>query len=94
MKALIAGHSYGMTHPRMEMTQNRAPYALPALIVGIVAVAVALLLSGLLGCLLGLGGATVMGGVAYADTRSHGYDGEEMALVVAVNLMFVGFVVM
>ena len=83
----------------MEMTRNRAPQALPALIVGIVAVAVALLLSGLLGCLLGLG-ATIMGGIAYADTRSHGYDGEEMALVgavlgvVAVILMFVGFVVM
>ena len=41
-----------------------------------------------------------MGGAAYADTRSHGYDGEAMALVgaalgvVAVILMFVGFVVM
>jgi hypothetical protein len=88
-----------MTHPRMEMTRNRAPYALPALIVGGLAVVVALFLSALLGCLLGLG-ATIMGGVAYADTRSHGYDGEEIALigaalgVVAVVLMFVGLAVM
>ena len=88
-----------MTQPRMEMTQNRAPYALPALIMGIVALVLVLFLSALLGCLLGIG-ATMLGGIAYADTKSHGYDGAEMALVgavfgvIAVVLMFVGIAVM
>jgi hypothetical protein len=88
-----------MTQPRMEMKHNRAPYALPALILGIVAVALSLIASGGLIVLLGVG-ATMLGGVAWADTRSHGYDGAGMALagavlgVVAVVLWFVGLVVM
>jgi len=83
----------------MEMTHNRAPYALPALLVGIIALVWALFLGGMLAGLLGVG-AAMLGGMAYADTRSHGFDGAEMALIgaalgiVAVVLMFVGFAVM
>jgi hypothetical protein len=64
---------------RMHMTQTKAPQAVPALLTGIAAVGVALFLSGQLGFLLGVG-AIIMGGIAYADTRSHGYTGEGVAL--------------
>jgi hypothetical protein len=67
----------------MQMTQTRAPQALPALLLGIGAVVSAFVLSALLGLLLGVG-ATMLGAMAFADTRSHGYTGQELGLVGAV----------
>jgi hypothetical protein len=84
-----------MHHARMQMTKTRAPQALPALLVGTLAVAWALVLGGLLAALLGVG-AAMMGAMAYADTRSHGYSGEGMAIagavlgVLGILLYFVG----
>jgi hypothetical protein len=62
----------------MQMTQTKAPQAIPAFLTGLAAVGVALFLSGLFGFLMGVG-AVMMGGIAYADTRSHGYTGEGFA---------------
>jgi hypothetical protein len=84
------------SHPPIE---TRAPHALPALILGIAAVICALVLSSVLGALLGIG-ATMLAGIAYADHRSHGYTGEGLAItggifgVVAVIMMFVSFLLL
>ncbi|WP_270025003.1 hypothetical protein [Solirubrobacter phytolaccae] len=63
---------------RMQIT-TRAPLALPSLVVGIVAILLLFTFSALFGMLAGIG-AAMMGGIAWSDTRSHGYQGHGFAV--------------
>lgn len=82
---------------RMQMT-TRAPMAIPALVVGILAVLLVLLAPILLGMIAGVG-AVVLGGTAWADTKGSGYQGQGLAIagvvlgIVALVLGLVGFIV-
>jgi hypothetical protein len=80
----------------MRMRATRAPQALPALITGIVAVLLALFVAPLFAWIAGAGALT-LAGLAWADTKDHGYDGREMAIagavlgVLAVLISLLGF---
>lgn len=83
---------------RMQMT-TRAPLAVPALVVGIVAFLLVAFGPTLLGMIAAVG-ATVMGGIAWSDTKSHGYQGHGFAVAgmilgaCALGLGFIGVVLL
>ena len=83
---------------RMQVT-TRAPMAIPALVVGVVAVLLVLFAPILLGMIAGVG-AAVLGGTAWADTKGSGYQGQGLAIagvvlgVAALIIGLVGFIVL
>jgi hypothetical protein len=83
---------------RMQTT-TRAPMAVPALAVGVLAMLLVLFGPTLFGMIAGVG-AAVLGGTAWADTKDSGYKGEGLAIagvvlgLVALVIGLLAFVVL
>lgn len=80
---------------RMQV-RTRAPLSVPALVAGIIAVVMVLLGPSLLGMIAGVG-AAMMGGIAWSDTKSHGYQGHGFAvagMILGACALGIGFLAM
>ena len=62
---------------------TRSSRAIPALCCGIAAVALAVVGFWFIGMIVGVA-AAIIGGVAWQDTKQHGYRGEDLAIVAVV----------
>ncbi|RKQ87329.1 hypothetical protein C8N24_5350 [Solirubrobacter pauli] len=80
---------------RMQLT-TRAPLAVPSLVVGVLS-AVLLVFGPVLFALIAAVGAIVMGGIALADVKSHGYQGHGFAvggMIVSGTVLALAFIFM